>query len=33
MFLGAETGVGPAFLGITYAPRGQPGIVLFIGRP
>jgi len=32
-FLGADTGIGPLHLGLTYAPRGEPGIVLFIGRP
>jgi NTE family protein len=33
LFLGADTGLGPLYLGLTYAPRGEPGIVLFIGRP
>jgi NTE family protein len=33
LFVGADTGLGPAYLGLTHAPRGQTGIVLFIGRP
>jgi NTE family protein len=33
LFLGADTGLGPLYLGLTYASRGEPGIVLFIGRP
>jgi NTE family protein len=32
-FLGADTGIGPLYLGLTYAPRGSWGVVLFIGRP
>ncbi|MEW6707457.1 MAG: patatin-like phospholipase family protein [Pseudomonadota bacterium] len=32
-FLGADTGLGPLYLGLTYAPGGEPGVVLFIGRP
>ncbi len=33
LFLGADTGLGPLYLGLTYAPRGEAGIALFIGRP
>ena len=32
-FIGADTGIGPLYLGFTWAPRGVPGVVLFIGRP
>ncbi|HOB95424.1 MAG TPA: patatin, partial [Aquabacterium sp.] len=33
LFLGADTGIGPLYLGLTYAPRGLTGLALFIGRP
>lgn len=33
VFLGADTGVGPMYLGLTHAPRGSTGIMFFIGRP
>ena len=33
IYLGADTGIGPMYLGITYAPRGELGVALFIGRP
>ena len=33
VFLGADTGVGPLYLGLTYAPQGHAGLALFIGRP
>jgi len=33
VYLGADTGLGPMYLGITYAPRGELGVALFIGRP
>jgi len=33
IYLGADTSLGPMYLGITYAPRGELGIALFIGRP
>ena len=33
LYLGADTGIGPMYLGLTYAPRGELGIALFIGRP
>jgi len=33
LFLGADTGLGPMYLGVTSAPRGSNGLVFFIGRP
>jgi NTE family protein len=33
LYLGADTGIGPMYLGITYAPRGELGIALVLGRP
>ena len=33
LYLGADTGVGPLYVGITYAPKGQAGLALSIGRP
>lgn len=33
LFLGADTGIGPLYLGLTHAPRGGTGLALFIGRP
>ena len=33
LFLGADTGVGPMYLGVTSAPGGSTGIAFFIGRP
>ena len=33
LFLGADTGLGPMYLGLTYAPRGAAGLYLFVGRP
>lgn len=33
LFLGADTGLGPMYLGITSAPRGSTGLMFFIGRP
>lgn len=33
LFLGADTGVGPMYLGLTWAPRGSLGLMFFIGRP
>ena len=32
-FIGSDTGLGPLYLGLTYAPRGAAGLYLFIGRP
>ena len=33
VFLGADTGIGPLYFGLTHAPRGSTGVSLFIGRP
>ena len=33
VFLGADTGLGPMYLGLTYAPRGRAGVYLMLGRP
>ena len=33
LFLGADTGIGPLYMGLTYAPGGRTGLALFIGRP
>jgi NTE family protein len=33
LFVGADTGLGPLYLGLTYARRGDASVVLFIGRP
>jgi NTE family protein len=33
LFLGADTGLGPMYLGVTYAPRGATGFYLFVGKP
>mgnify|MGYP002142958671 CR=1 FL=1 len=33
LYLGADTGIGPLYLGITYAPKGQTGLALSLGRP
>jgi NTE family protein len=32
-YLGLDTGVGPLYLGLTYAPQGRTGLVLSLGRP
>ena len=32
-FIGADTGLGPLYLGIAYAPQGDLGLYLFLGRP
>ncbi|MFT3664337.1 patatin-like phospholipase family protein [Piscinibacter sp.] len=32
-FLGADTGLGPVYFGLTYAPQGSTGLYLFVGRP
>ena len=32
LFLGADTGIGPMYFGLTYAPKGQTGLALSIGR-
>jgi NTE family protein len=33
LYLGADTGIGPMYLGLTWAPEGEAGIALVIGRP
>ena len=33
VYLGADTGIGPLYVGITHAPKGQTGLALSIGRP
>ncbi len=33
LFFGADTGLGPVYLGATYAPGGSAGLYLFIGKP
>lgn len=33
LYLGADTGIGPMYLGVTWAPDGEAGLALFIGRP
>ncbi len=33
LYMGADTGIGPMYLGLTWAPRGETGLALFIGRP
>ena len=33
LFVGADTALGPLYLGLTHAPRGGSGLALFIGRP
>lgn len=33
VYLGADTGIGPMHLGLTWAPRGEAGLALVIGRP
>jgi NTE family protein len=33
LYVGADTGIGPMYLGLTWAPDGEAGLVLFIGRP
>ncbi len=33
LFIGADTGVGPLYLGVVSAPKGYTGLYLFLGRP
>ena len=33
VFLGSDTGLGPLYVGIGYAPRGGTALYVFIGRP
>ena len=32
-FLGADTGLGPVYFGLTYAPRGSAGCTCSSARP
>jgi NTE family protein len=32
-FLGADTGLGPLYFGLTWAPLGSAGLYLLLGRP
>lgn len=33
LFIGADTALGPLYLGLTHAPRGETGIYIYLGRP
>jgi NTE family protein len=33
LFIGADTGLGPLYLGLTGAPKGSAGLYLLLGRP
>ncbi len=33
LFLGADTGLGPVYLGLVHAPRGYTGLYFLLGRP
>lgn len=33
VFLGADTGLGPLYFGLVWAPRGEAGLYLLLGRP
>ena len=33
LFLGADTGIGPLYLGLVHAPQGYTGLYLLLGRP
>lgn len=33
VFLGADTGLGPLYVGVAYAPRGDTAVYLLLGRP
>ncbi|MCH7343339.1 patatin-like phospholipase family protein [Pelomonas sp. CA6] len=33
LFLGTDTGIGPLYVGLGYAPRGSTALYVFIGRP
>jgi len=32
-YLGADTGLGPLYVGLAWAPRGETAVYLFLGRP
>jgi len=33
LFLGTDTGLGPVYLGLTYAPKGFTGLYFLVGKP
>jgi NTE family protein len=33
LFVGADTGVGPVYLGLVHAPKGYTGVYFLLGRP
>ncbi|MBI5269688.1 MAG: patatin-like phospholipase family protein [Burkholderiales bacterium] len=33
LYVGADTGIGPMFFGLTWAPEGEVGLALVVGRP
>ena len=33
LFFGADTGLGPVYLGLTHAPRGSTGLYFLVGKP
>jgi NTE family protein len=33
LFVGADTGLGPLYLALVYAPQGHTGVYLMLGRP
>jgi NTE family protein len=33
LYVGSDTGLGPVYLGLTYAPRGSLGVNFVVGRP
>jgi NTE family protein len=33
LYIGADTGIGPLYLGIVHAPRGYTGLYFVLGRP
>jgi NTE family protein len=33
LFVGADTALGPLYLGLVHAPKGYTGLYLFLGRP
>ncbi len=33
LYVGSDTGLGPVYLGLTYAPEGSFGVWFVVGRP
>ncbi len=33
LFFGADTGLGPVYLGLTHAPKGSTGLYFLVGKP